>query len=281
LKQGGTVQGVPEQFPFEKDSAQFRQLVQVPGVELYHAHIERYAFEPHTHNAFAIGTVDLGAERFRYRGAQHRAAPGSLVLMNPDELHTGEAETPGGWNYRMLYLEPDTLELLSGEQGFWFTDAVRQDVQAARQLSATLAALWQASDPLTIDHLLAQVVDIFRPHSQVARPLKAEAAHRFDIVKSYLHDNFSAVITLDQLAALVSLSPYHFLRKFKAQYHVSPQQMLMAIRLSQAKQMLERGMPAAQVAAAAGLTDQAHLTRAFANRYGVTPVRYQKQVTAR
>ncbi|MGA9618375.1 MAG: AraC family transcriptional regulator, partial [Serratia proteamaculans] len=30
-----------------------------------------------------------------------------------------------------------------------------------------------------------------------------------------------------------------------------------------------------------GLTDQAHLTRAFANRYGVTPVRYQKQVTAR
>ena len=32
---------------------------------------------------------------------------------------------------------------------------------------------------------------------------------------------------------------------------------------------------------AAGLTDQAHLTRAFANRYGVTPVRYQKQVTNR
>ena len=92
------MQGVPQQFPFEKDSAQFRHLPQVPGVELYHAHIERYVFEPHTHNAFAIGTVDFGAERFRYRGAQHLAAPGSLVLMNPDELHTGEAETAGGWN---------------------------------------------------------------------------------------------------------------------------------------------------------------------------------------
>lgn len=275
------MQGVPQQFPFEKDNAQFRQLSQVPGVELYHAHIERYAFEPHTHDAFAIGTVDFGAERFRYRGAQHLAAPGSLVLMNPDELHTGEAETVGGWNYRMLYLEPATLELLSGEQGFWFTDAVRQDPQAARQLSATLAALWQTHDPLTIDSLLLQVIAIFRPHIQVATSLKAEPAHRFEIVKNYLHDNFSAVITLDQLASLVSLSPYHFLRKFKAEYHVSPQQMLMAIRLSQAKQMLGRGMPAAQVAAATGLTDQAHLTRAFANRYGVTPVRYQKQVTTR
>ncbi|RLR18459.1 AraC family transcriptional regulator, partial [Sodalis-like symbiont of Bactericera trigonica] len=50
-------------------------------------------------------------------------------------------------------------------------------------------------------------------------------------------------------------------------------------RLSQAKRMLARGgMPAADVAAAAGLTDQAHLTRAFELRYGTTPVRYQKQV---
>jgi AraC-like DNA-binding protein len=116
------------------------------------------------------------------------------------------------------------------------------------------------------------------PHIRTGQREKAEAAHRFEVVKSYLRDNFAEAVTLNQLAELVSLSPYHFLRKFKAEYHVSPQQMLMAIRLSQAKRMLERGMPAAQVAAAAGLTDQAHLTRAFANRYGVTPVRFQKQV---
>ena len=33
------MQGVPEQFIDEKDSARFRHLAQVPGVELYHAHI--------------------------------------------------------------------------------------------------------------------------------------------------------------------------------------------------------------------------------------------------
>ncbi|HGM6995540.1 AraC family transcriptional regulator [Serratia ureilytica] len=272
------MQGVPQQFPFEKDCAQFRHLSHLPGVELYQAHIERYAFEPHTHDAFAIGTVDTGAERFRYRGAQHLAAPGALVLMNPDELHTGEAETPGGWCYRMLYLAPETLERLSGDRSQWFTDAVRHDPRAAQRLSAILAALWQTDDPLTLDGLLLEAVALLQPHIRTGRREKAEAAHRFEVVKSYLHDNFAEAITLNQLAELVSLSPYHFLRKFKAEYHVSPQQMLMAIRLSQAKRMLERGMPAAQVAAAAGLTDQAHLTRAFANRYGVTPVRFQKQV---
>ena len=38
---------------------------------------------------------------------------------------------------------------------------------------------------------------------------------------------------------------------------------------------------AAEVAAASGLTDQSHLTRAFTRRYGITSVRYQKQVARR
>lgn len=40
------MQGVPLQFSDEKDRARFRHLEQLPGVELYHAHISRYAFEP-------------------------------------------------------------------------------------------------------------------------------------------------------------------------------------------------------------------------------------------
>ena len=55
--------------------------------------------------------------------------------------------------------------------------------------------------------------------------------------------------------------------------------MLMALRLFEARR-LAAGEPPAQVALAAGLTDQAHLTRAFARRYGVTPARYQKQMRA-
>ena len=54
--------------------------------------------------------------------------------------------------------------------------------------------------------------------------------------------------------------------------------MLMALRLFEAKRRLADGAAPAQVAADVGLSDQAHLTRAFAQRYGVTPARYQRQV---
>ena len=67
-------------------------------------------------------------------------------------------------------------------------------------------------------------------------------------------------------------------RSFLVQHHATPQQTLMALRLFAAKQRLARGEAPAQVAAETGLTDQAHLTRTFLRRYGVTPARYQQQL---
>ena len=74
--------------------------------------------------------------------------------------------------------------------------------------------------------------------------------------------HLSRRLTLEELAREAGLSPFHFLRSFQAHCHATPQQMLMALRLFEAKRRLAAGEPPAQVALAAGLTDQAHLTRA-------------------
>ncbi|MBS5775701.1 MAG: AraC family transcriptional regulator [Enterobacter cloacae] len=274
------MEGVPEQFIDERDSARFRHLAQLPGVELYHAHISRYAFEPHTHEAFGIGAIESGAERFRYRGTQHVAPTNAIVTMNPDEIHTGEAVGEEGWRYRMVYLDPDLLEQVTGVRHWWFRDVTRLDALRARQISGHIYALWHTDDPLAQQGVLLDLIDTFRPLAQHA-PQRPEGAHRFERVREYLHDNYMRSLTLDDLASVASLSPYHFQRQFKAHFHVTPHQMLMAIRLWRAKHFLTQGMPAADVAALTGLTDQSHLTRAFTLRYGITPVRYQKQVARR
>lgn len=274
------MEGVPEQFIDERDSARFRHLAQLPGVELYHAHISRYAFEPHTHEAFGIGAIESGAERFRYRGTQHVAPTNAIVTMNPDEIHTGEAVGEEGWRYRMIYLDPDLLEQVTGVRHWWFRDVTRLDALRARQISSHIYALWHTDDPLAQQGVLLDLIDTFRPLAQHA-PQRPEGAHRFERVREYLHDNYMRSLTLDDLASVAALSPYHFQRQFKAHFHVTPHQMLMAIRLWRAKHFLTQGMPAADVAALTGLTDQSHLTRAFTLRYGITPVRYQKQVARR
>lgn len=270
------MQGVPPSFDHRADIAEFRNPRHRPGIELYRAHIVRHAFEPHVHDGFGLGSIESGVERFRYRGAEHLAPPDSLVLMNPDELHTGSAETEGGWRYRMVYIEQAAVAEVTGEPGWWFGDAVHTDAQNARRVTALLDALWQAREPLAFDSLLFQLLGEFRRHARVPCAAHAEASSRFGVVIDYLRAHLAERITLDELAAVAGLSPFHFLRQFQARHHATPQQMLMAFRLSKAKRLLAEGEAPAQVAAVTGLTDQAHLTRAFVRRYGITPARYQR-----
>lgn len=272
------MQGVPHAFEHLRDAAEFRCPAHRAGIELYRAHIVRHAFEPHVHDGFGLGAIESGVERFRYRGAEHLAPPDSLVMMNPDELHTGRAETEGGWHYRMVYVEQSAVDEITGEAGWWFDDAVRADAGGAQRITALLDALWQAREPLAFDGLMLQLLQEFRRHARTPQAVRAEALSRFEPVIEYLHEHLAERITLEQLAAVAGLSPFHFLRQFQARHHATPQQMLMALRLSAAKRRLTVGEAPAQVAAATGLADQAHLTRAFARRYGVTPARYQRQL---
>ena len=272
---------IPERFEHASDRAEFRQPDGRAGVELYRAHIVRHAFEPHSHDAYGFGVIERGVERFRYAGAEHLAPPDSIVLMNPDELHTGRAETPDGWRYRMIYIEPETLAELAGERDWWFSAAViANDRSRARRLASLLDSLWQATEPLAFDSLLSKLVEELRPLARIPRRAREDQAFRFAPVLDYMHAHLDERIVLDDLAAVAGLSPFHFLRRFQAQHDATPQQMLMALRLGAAKRLLAGGEAPARVAAATGLADQAHLTKAFARRYGTTPARYQRQVRA-
>lgn len=270
--------GVPASFEHAQDVAQFRRPAHRDGIELYRAHIVRHAFEPHTHEAFGLGAIEAGVERFRYRGSDHLAPPGSLVLMNPDVLHTGRAETEDGWRYRMAYIDADVVGAVTGDRGWWFDHAVHADAARARRVAGLLDVLWQAQEPLAFDSALFALLQEFRGRARLAGPARQEGKPRFGHVIDYLRTHLAERMTLEELAAVAGLSPFHFLRCFQAEHHATPQQHLMALRLFEAKRRLAADEAPAQVAAAVGLSDQAHLTRAFARRYGVTPARYRQQV---
>jgi AraC-like DNA-binding protein len=280
--------GVPPFFDHPADRAEFRR----PGnpgaageIELYRAHIVRHAFEPHTHDAYGLGAIDSGVERFRYRGADHLAAPGTLVLMNPDVLHTGRAETEGGWRYRMLYLSAPLLEAVTGERGWEFDCPVGHDPLTARRLARLLDAMWtDAEDDLALHGRLLQLLQLLRPWARTTSAATATPSGSgsgdpaLARAVALMNDCLSEPLQLDELARAAGFSPFHFQRRFKSWQGVTPHQMLMALRLARAKQLLAAGEAPASVATAVGLADQAHLTRRFATMYGVTPARYQKQV---
>ena len=62
-------------------------------LDLLHARVtEPYA--PHVHEEYAVGACTAGREVIRYRGTLHYAGPGSVVVLEPGEAHTGAPAVP-------------------------------------------------------------------------------------------------------------------------------------------------------------------------------------------
>ncbi|BAN77795.1 helix-turn-helix domain-containing protein [Adlercreutzia equolifaciens] len=79
--------------------------------------------------------------------------------------------------------------------------------------------------------------------------------------------------------AAAGLDKYRALRSFTAAFGLTPMRYLTSLRVESAREALASGASCAEAALAAGFSDQAHLTRAFKERLGMTPGFYQRAVT--
>lgn len=78
--------------------------------------------------------------------------------------------------------------------------------------------------------------------------------------------------TLDEIAALAAISPYHFHRLFKATYGTTPQKYLTGCRLDRAKAILERGSTTvAEACVEVGFSSNSSFSRLFKSRFGAPP----------
>jgi AraC-like DNA-binding protein len=268
----------PEQVTFWRDTA-------LSNLELLRATFTRHTFSPHIHEGYAIGVIDKGSERFKYRKETHVAPQGSVVVINPGEMHTGEALSQQGWSYRMLYPEIALLQRAAAEvtqkpHGIpFFPVPVIHDPTMAQLLSQMHAVLATSPSRLERESLLIWTLAYFvRRHADTPPIELAATSERAHIlrVRAYLEEHATENISLNQLAALVNLSPFYLLRVFRETVGLPPHSYLTQIRVSRAKHLISASMPLAEVAAAVGFTDQSHLNRHFKALTGVTPGQYAR-----
>lgn len=96
--------------------------------------------------------------------------------------------------------------------------------------------------------------------------------HRLKTVQSFIKDHLTEAIKVEQLAAEVHLSPFHFARMFKKATGKAPHAYIKALRIEHAKELLrDSDLPLVDVAATVGFQTQAHFTGIFQKYASVTP----------
>jgi AraC-like DNA-binding protein len=110
------------------------------------------------------------------------------------------------------------------------------------------------------------------------QPKKPEQS-AIGVVREYLEAHLSQNTSLEQLASLVQLSPFHLAKTFASVVGVPPHVYLTARRVERAKYLLRQGENPSIVALEVGFFDQSHLNKKFKHLVGVTSAVYQQATT--
>ncbi|NCB51163.1 MAG: AraC family transcriptional regulator [Clostridia bacterium] len=97
-------------------------------------------------------------------------------------------------------------------------------------------------------------------------------------IQGYIDKNYSREISLDELSRVFSISKYHMSREFKRYVGKSPNDYLIDLRISKAKELLvDSKRKIADIGQLVGIPNTNHFLYLFKTREGITPSAFRKQ----
>jgi AraC-like DNA-binding protein len=107
------------------------------------------------------------------------------------------------------------------------------------------------------------------------------ALARLSRARNLLREERGAPVTIDDAAREAALSPYHFIRRFKAVFGDTPHQVLIDSRLERARHLLAMdSQSVTEICAMVGFSSLGTFSQLFANRVGVPPSAYRRSARA-
>jgi AraC family transcriptional regulator len=244
-----------------------------------------------THHRLVLVTRPPQELDLRFEGVKrHVPPPAGAIILVPAGT-PGQVRWSGGFDWLHIYLEPRLVGRVAAEE--FGLDPARLTVPPLGALEDPhlRAAMLAVDAELTaggaggrlaaesLANILA--VHLIRHVSAPRRPAPgrdgALPQGRLRAVVEYIEEHLDVGPTLEQMATVARLSPYHFARQFKAATGLPPYQYVIARRVEQAKRLLQGAddFSLAQVAAHAGFSDQSQFSQHFKRLVGVTPGQFR------
>lgn len=253
-------------------------LTSVEGVECFRAVGTLHRYPRHSHEFYSIGVIEDGIGGSLCRGATHEIPAGSMVVIHPDEVHTGYAAGERPLTYRMLRVDTGVFARCTGERAAhpYFRNTVIRNPERAKQLALLHRELEFGLDPLREEELLIETLGgLLASESDFPAIMQGgEDPRAIRRVREYLEAHYGGKVLLAELVGLTGLDRAYLIRSFRRAVGMPPHEYLTQVRVRHAGRALTQGEPIAEVAALAGFADQSHLSRHFKRITGTTPGQY-------
>ena len=248
-------------------SERFFKNPDLPFAELRCSRASTAAFKPHMHQTLSIGAVDEGKVLYTVNGEEAILAPGALLVINPETLHTCNPATEAERSYYMLHL--DTNWCLQVQQSIWEIDrfvavekGLIENPPLYERFCRTMDQLMDAK--IHLEEKEQKLVDLAATVFSVAcRPQSKRKALQADNekLKKLLAADLQKDLPISALASEMGVNPYTLIRSFKAATGLTPHAFRMNCRIEKARALLRQGRGIAETALECGFFDQSHFRR--------------------
>jgi AraC family transcriptional regulator len=184
------------------------------------------------------------------------------LVITPDALGDEiNLETVDRWRFRDNRLEDLSRELCREL-------SLRANADRVRIETLAIQAAWLLQRDYATDSPRAE-----RPSSGGLTHEKAR------LIVEYVEANLGRHMSIRELANLVQLGPYHFVRMFKRSLALTPHRYVLERRIERAKELLQSSCaPLAEIGLSLGFNTQSHFTSTFHRLVGNTPGEFRQIV---
>ncbi|MGZ0153543.1 AraC family transcriptional regulator [Kribbella sp. WER1] len=250
---------------------------------------DSYDFAWHFHREYELTLITAGSGT-RYVGTTvERYEPGDLVLLGPDLPHTYASSQPSEaavTQFRHDFLGPDFFDLpqfgairqlLSGSSRGLYFGTVAAELQSD---VARLPQLVPADQTVRLLDVLSRLANGPTPTPVTGAGYAAAPStvvrDRVDVVCRYLQETHTEPVHLDEVAALVHLTPTSFSRFFRRALGCTLTDYVNQLRVETASRLLTTtALPVTDVAARSGFRNLANFNRRFRELKSMRPTQYR------
>lgn len=263
---------------------------------LYHIWKPSQAFQIpiHWHDELEIIYVRRAPLSILIDGEEYTAGDHSIFMVNPGQLHLMGSDILPVDYFTLLF----PLELIS----FQTEDALERELMAPLrrhrmafeaeipkgQLRDTLTDFLEqmitmserndCENQIGIRILLLRFIQLLVKNDFVKYTDMGNRQNTQKELLSYLQQNYSRPISLQELSARFHLSEKYISRYFKENFHLNLSQYVNYLRLSHAKHLLETSaLSVTEVALQSGFSNVSYFIRTFKKGFGMSPLQYRRQ----
>lgn len=209
----------------------------------------------------------------------YRAGEGSTTI--DGKAHTFAADTfallPENVRHDETHQREGKLICIGFQAAFDLPAGVFRDKDGSvrRVVNAILAEATE-QPPQYRDMLAVRLRELLITTRRVCDSAAHAAPKDFSYAINYIAENYHEKLLLQELAAQLYVSYDYFRHRFQQLTGSSPQQFLIAKRLSAAKELLQKGdLSCTEIAQSCGFSNSAQFSMLFKRAYGISPSQYR------